>query len=65
MNYKVLQGFYCGLWSDLTYYRANDPADLEELERDRKSYAENEPNTPHRVITRRIDLAEREGRAAK
>ena len=55
MNFKVIQGKYAGVWSDLVTYRADDPGELEELRRDFESYQENEANAEHRIITRWIN----------
>lgn len=52
---KVLQGNYGSGWDDLVTYELDD---RESLKRDRKDYDENEPNVPHRIITRRVPIKE-------
>ena len=51
---KVLQGYYgyCG-WEDLTCADSKNPDEMKEFRQDIRDYRENEPQYPHRVITRR------------
>ena len=56
--WKVLQGYYCGAWSDLIFletdsnFIALDKKEQEEFKRDIKAYRENDPR-PYQVIKRR------------
>lgn len=52
----VIQGLYdedFG-WDDVTTYDSNDPEQMKSFRSDWKSYRENEPQYPHRVIHRRV-----------
>ena len=51
---KVLQGNYGYGWDDIAEYDPKDEQQMKELKDDKKVYAENETNVPHRVIERRI-----------
>ena len=58
-EYKVLQGNYGSGWDDLVSYDTSDEKQLADLRQNIKDYKENEPQYPHRVITRRMPLDER------
>ena len=51
---KVLQGNYGYGWVDICEYDARDNKQMKQLSDDKKAYRENEPNIPHRVISRRV-----------
>ena len=50
--FKVIQGDYGYGWSDLVDYNSEDENEMKEMARDFYSYKMNEPNVPHRIITR-------------
>lgn len=47
----TLQGFYSGSWEDLTAEETRA-----QIREQLKTYRENEPGTPYRIIKRRIKL---------
>ena len=50
----VLQGMYgCG-WEDIIEADKSDSQELRELRENLRDYRENEPQYPHRIITRRV-----------
>lgn len=51
--YKVLQGCYDGVWSDVAWYDTHKPEEMAALRRDVKTYRENEPLVRFSVINRR------------
>lgn len=56
LYHTVIQGLYdvdYG-WDDVTIYDSNDPEQMKSFRSDWKSYCENEPQYPHRVIHRRV-----------
>lgn len=51
--YKVLQANYGYGWDDIAWYDTRERDQMVELKRDWRSYRENEPGVPFRIIQRR------------
>lgn len=57
-EYRIIQGNYGNGWDDLVSYDTSDENQRKDLKQNWKDYNENEPNIPHRIITRREPLDE-------
>ncbi len=57
-EYRVLQGDYGSGWDDLVSYDTKDEQQMKDLRQNWKDYRDNEPNVPHRIITRREPIDE-------
>ena len=51
--YKVLQANYGYGWDDIAWYDTHDCEQMRAIKRDWRSYHENEPGVPFRIIRRR------------